>query len=109
MPDNFAVLEKVVKRFSEKEVQKNLKGFSKTMQFVLTDVKEEYLITIKDGKEAHLERTNVPKPDILITTTSNTLEKIVSKSINPAAAYFARKISIKAPMDDMLKLRKVFG
>ena len=109
MPDNFAALEKVVARFSEPEVQKSLKGFSRTMMIILTDVKEEYFITIKNGKEAYLERGNIPTPDILIKTNSNTLAKLVSKSINPAAAYFARKITIKASMDDMLKLRKVFG
>jgi len=45
-------------------------------------------------------------PDIVLKTTSEVLKGILEKRISPMKAFVQRELSIKAPLTDMLLMRK---
>ena len=100
-------LEKIIDRFAQPNVQATLKGFTRSLQFRFTDTKEEWLIRSVDGKEGSLTQETLEKPDILITTTTDILAGIMDKKINGTTAYMQRKIQVKGPMEDLMKMQKL--
>jgi putative sterol carrier protein len=100
-------IELIRKRFNEPSFQQTLKGFTKTMQFSLTDLKEEYLFTFTDGKLTNLEKKNLPNANIIITTTNSVMESVMNKTSNPMTAYMTGKIKVKGAMDDLMRLQNL--
>jgi putative sterol carrier protein len=100
-------LEKIIARFAQPNVQATLKGFTRNLQFRFTDTKEDWLIRSVDGKEGTLTQETLEKPDILITTTTDILAGIMDKKINGTTAYMQRKIQVKGPMEDLMKMQKL--
>ena|ERR1700684_3582949 len=100
---------KLKERFADPSVQESLKGFSKTMQFSLTDLKEDYLFTLSDGKLESIEKKSLPNANIVITVANSLMEGIMNKTSNPMTAYMSGKIKIKGPMDDLMRLQKLMG
>jgi putative sterol carrier protein len=102
-------ISKLKERFTDPSVQESLKGFSKTMQFSLTDLKEDYLFTVDNGKLASVEKKNLPNANIVITVANSLMEGIMNKTSNPMTAYMTGKIKVKGPMEDLMRLQKLMG
>jgi putative sterol carrier protein len=100
-------LQKLIDRFQEAAVQKSLSGFTKSLVFRFPDLNEEWVLHTVDGREASLSREACPSPDVTTTMTSEVFAGIMDKKINPMAAYLQRKIRIKGPMEDILKMQKL--
>ena len=100
-------LQKIADQFSNPKVQASLQGFTRDLLFRFTDTKEDWLIRTVDGKEATLFKETVANPDILITTTTDVLTGIIDRKINGVAAYMQRKIQIKGPMEDLMRIQKL--
>lgn len=98
---------KLKERLADPSVQESLKGFSKTMQFSFTDVKEDYVFTLNDGKLVSLEKKSIPNANITITVTNSLMEAIMNKTSNPMTAYMTGKLKVKGPMDDLMRLQKL--
>ncbi len=98
---------KLKERFADPSVQESLKGFSKTMQFSFTDLKEDYVFTIDDGKLVNLEKKNLPNANIVITVANSLMEGIMNKTSNPMTAYMTGKLKVKGPMDDLMRMQKL--
>ena len=107
MSDTSPYLQRIVNRFADSAVQMALQGFTRTLQFRFTDTREDWLIRAVDGKEAILTQETVEKPDIVVTVASDVLAGIMDKRINPATAYMQRKIQVKGPMQDLMRLQKL--
>jgi putative sterol carrier protein len=75
--------------------------------FDFTDTKEQYLISVQDGKIATLEKSAAPAGDVVVTTSTDTLVGIMNKTTNPVTSYVTRKIKVKGSMEDLLKLQKL--
>jgi len=103
-PASIAMLKE---RLADPSVQESLKGFSRTVQFSFTDLKEDYVFTIDDGKLANVEKKSAPNANIVITVTSSLMENIMNKASNPMTAYMTGKLKIKGPMDDLMRLQKL--
>ncbi len=100
-------ISKLRERFTDPSVQESLKGFSKTMQLSLTDLKEDYVFSVSDGKLASVEKKSLPNANIVITVANSLMESIMDKSSNPMTAYMTGKLKIKGPMDDLMRLQKL--
>jgi putative sterol carrier protein len=100
---------KLRERFADPAVQESLKGFSKTMQFSFTDLKEDYVFTINDGKLASVEKKAIPNAAITITVANALMESIMNKTSNPMTAYMTGKLKVKGAMDDLMRLQKLMG
>ena len=102
-----ASIAKLKERFADPSVQESLKGFSRTVQFSFTDLKEDYVFTINDGKLANVEKKSTPNANIVITVANSLMENIMNKASNPMTAYMTGKLKIKGPMDDLMRLQKL--
>jgi len=100
---------KIRDRMSKPEVEKSLKGFSKTMGFSLTDLKEDYLLTIEDGKLASLEKKISPDANITIMVSNSLMDDILEKKTNPITAFMSGKLKAKGSMDDLLRLQQLMS
>lgn len=107
MADAEPYLRRMADRFADPGMQPVLEGFTRTIQFTFSDTHESWLIRANEGGEAVLARGATGKPDIAVTTTTDTLIGIMDKRINAAAAYLQRKIQVKGAMEDLIKLQKL--
>jgi len=98
---------KLKERFADPSVTESLKGFSKTMQFSFTDLKEDYVFTVEDGKLAKVEKKSIPDASIVITVAQTLMEGIMNKTSNPMTAYMTGKLKVKGAMDDLMRLQKL--
>jgi len=106
MADVLPYLEKIRSKFDDPVIQEKMNGFSKSLQFVFPDLNESYVLTIKDGKTAVLEKKALEAPEIAITWSSDIFVGIQDKSVNPTTAFMSGKLKVKGPMEDLLKLQK---
>jgi len=104
-----ASVSKLRDRFADPSVQESLKGFTKTMQFSFTDLKEDYVFNINDGKLAGVEKKSLPNANIVITVANSLMEGIMNKTSNPMTAYMTGKLKVKGPMDDLMRMQKLMG
>lgn len=106
MVDVFPYLQKIQAKFDDPIVQEKMTGFSKTLQFVFPDINETYVLTIKDGKNAQLEKKSMDSPDMAITWASDVFTGIQDKTVNPTNAFMMGKLKVKGSMEDLMKLQK---
>jgi putative sterol carrier protein len=107
MTDIKPYLQKMIDRFADPGTQAALKGFTKNLQFNFTDTKESWVVKAVNGTQATLSQEALEKPDILVTISTDTMAGIMDKKINGTAAFMQRKIQVKGPMEDLMKLQKL--
>jgi putative sterol carrier protein len=107
MADVYPLLSRLRDRFSEPAIQESFKGFTKKILFDFTDTKEQYLISVEDGKTATLEKVAAGAGDVVVTTTTDILSGIINKTVNPVTSYVMRKLKVKGSMEDLMKLQKL--
>ena len=102
-------IEELRKRFSDPTIKESLEGFDQTLQISLTDLDENYVFTIKNGKLTKVDKRNLPDAGIVVTVTSAVFEGILNKTSNPMMAYLKGKFKMKGARDDLMRLQKVLG
>ena len=107
MVDVQPYLQRIVDQFENPDVQSNLEGFTRDVLFRFTDTHEDWLIKIVDGKEATIVQGGVTNPDATITTTTAVLTGVMDRKVNAMSAYMLRKIQVKAPTEDLVKMQKL--
>jgi putative sterol carrier protein len=107
MADVAPLLDRIKGRFDEPSIQESFKGFTKKVMFDFTDTKEQYVLSVVDGKQASVEKAAVQGADVVVTISTDTLAGIMNRTTNPVTAYMMRKIKVKGSMDDMMKLQKI--
>lgn len=107
MVDVQPYLQKIVERFANPSIQAGLKGFTRQLLFKFTDTKEDWIIRALDGKEASLSKETTATPDVTVTTTTDILAGVMDHKVNAMSAYMQRKIQVKGPMDDLVKMQKL--
>jgi|GEM_PF-1449112 len=106
-----ALLDKFRDKLDEKDsLEKKIKDFNRDVKIVL-DSGEEYMVKMNGGdigdpyipedKEASNDA------DIVISSDIETLEGLLNDEIGVMQAYAKNRISIDAPLTDMLKFRKL--
>jgi putative sterol carrier protein len=107
MADILPLLDRIKGRFNEPSIKESFKGFTKKVMFDFTDTKEQYVLSIIDGKEASIAKSAAQGADVVVTISTDTLAGIMNKTTNPVAAYATRKIKVKGSMEDLMKLQKI--
>jgi putative sterol carrier protein len=107
MADVLPLLDRIKGRFTEPSIQESFKGFTKKIMFDFTDTKEQYVLSVVDGKEASVEKTAAQSADVVVTISTDTLAGIMNRTTNPVTAYVTRKIKVKGSMEDLMKLQKI--
>jgi putative sterol carrier protein len=99
----------IKERLSAPSFQQSLKGYTKTLQFSLTDLKEDYVFTLNDGKIVGIEKKSMPDANIIITVTNTLMESILNKKSSPVSAYMSGKIKTKGAMGDLMRLQNLMN
>jgi alkyl sulfatase BDS1-like metallo-beta-lactamase superfamily hydrolase len=81
-------------------------GHALTIGFVLTDVSEEYLLTLENGVLNHSAGKWEGPPDATLTTTRASLDKVLGKEASPPDLVAAGELKIEG---DPAKLSELFG
>jgi putative sterol carrier protein len=88
-------------------LQSSFRDFTKTMQFNLPDLGTSYLFRIENGILKELSESSVEKPDISVTSSSDTLLAIMNRKMGAMSAYTTGKLKVRGSMKDLLKLQKL--
>lgn len=107
MADIVPYLEHIRARFEYPDTQAVFQGFARTIQFMFTDLQRNFALSISQNGSATLSEETVPQPDIIVTTSSDTLAGILDRTINPELAFITRKLKVSGKMEDLLKLQKL--
>ena len=107
MAETYPLLNQIITKFNDPSTQEKFKDFTKKIMFDFTDTKEQYVLSVQDGKTASLAKGGTENPEVLVTTTSDLFASIMAKTSNPVTAYMTRKIKVKGSMEDLLKLQKL--
>jgi len=107
MADVLPLLDRIKGRFAEPAIQETFKGFTKKIMFDFTDTKEQYVLSVVDGKEASIVKSAVQGADVVVTISTDILSGIMNRTTNPVTAYVTRRIKVKGSMEDLMKLQKI--
>ena len=107
-----SLLEQAVQKFNTKaqadeKLQRELDGIVRT---VLVDLKDgtKYHFLLKDRQIGPVNEGPVDAPDVTILSDAATLTALLKKEMGPMKAYATQKLKIKASLEDVLRLRKLF-
>lgn len=99
--------EKVNSRIqTDEKYRKKLEKANKTF-CIIFDGSESYNFTLSDGKISEI-RDGKTDADITVEVSSDTFSKLLSRELDPMAAYFDRKIIVKASLMDKLLITELF-
>jgi len=106
------LLEAAVQKFNAKaqsdaKLQADLEGVERK---VLIQCKDgpQYSFVLKDRQIGPLNEGAIDAPDVTIISDTATLTALLKKEMGPMKAYATQKLKIKASIDDVLRLRKLF-
>jgi putative sterol carrier protein len=88
-------------------LQPSFQDFTKTMQFNFPDLNTSFLFRIENGALKELSESSVEKPDISVTSSSDTLLAIMNRKMGAMSAYTTGKLKVRGSMKDLLKLQKL--
>lgn len=105
-------LNKVRERFLDKidddeKLQDKLADYERDIAFKFED-DGNYHMTLSDTELSQVKEGSLEDSDITVTSTSETLEKLLSGDLKPMKAYARKKIKVDASFSDMLKIKDMF-
>ncbi|TMC45161.1 MAG: SCP2 sterol-binding domain-containing protein [Chloroflexi bacterium] len=107
MADIVPYLERIRAHFELPETREAFRGFARTIQFIITDLRRNFVLSIAQDGSATLTEETLPHPDITFTTSSDTLAAILDGTVNPQLALITRKLKVSGKMEDLAKLQKL--
>ncbi|HKZ64678.1 MAG TPA: SCP2 sterol-binding domain-containing protein [Thermoplasmata archaeon] len=106
------LIEGAVQKFNaraetDEKLQRELEGVERT---VLVDLRDgsKFHFVLKDKRIGPVGEGPVEAPDVTILSDAATLTALLRKEMGPMKAYATQKLKIKASLEDVLRLRKLF-
>ncbi len=101
----------LVERFNRKVVEDDrlrgeLEGVDRTIAIEAGE--ERYHLRLHGSHLGEPARGEVANPDIRVSADRATMEGLLAREIPPMKAVATGKLKIKASLEDMLRLRKLF-
>jgi putative sterol carrier protein len=95
-------------RHTEKNpgVREELHDLVRIIELHLTDG-STFTLELKGGRLSPPRLGNGAKPNVKITTDTQTFEALVRKDLGPMKAMFSHKLTIDASLEDKLLLRRL--
>jgi hypothetical protein len=94
-------------RFAHPKISALFKGWTRTMQYVFSDIDLALTIEVVDGVPSVPVEGRAAKPQVTYEMSSDTLLMIARKEISGMKAYTQKLVKVKASMPDLLKLQKL--
>ncbi len=93
------------KRSDEDEkLHKDLAHLKKT--FMIDLESEAYSMKLQNSKVEDLKAERIEDADIVLTSTPETIEALISGELRPMRAYITKRIKIKGNLKDLMFLKK---
>jgi len=103
------VMEETRQKFLRPELQKVFRKWNKTMLYDFTDLGESWHYEILKGIPGPLQKGSIEKPDIHYILTTNVFIGLSRGTIDGFKAFRKKKVKVKAPVLDLIKLQKLVG
>jgi putative sterol carrier protein len=100
------VLRANVDKLKDEKMRAVFGDWTKTVQYVITDLGEQWAIRITGG-EAELVEGKVDAPDLEYQMNSETFLKLNSGELSGMVAYASGAVKAKGSVRDMMKWRKL--
>jgi putative sterol carrier protein len=94
-------------KFMDERISKAFKKWNKTMEYFFTDIEEYYKIVLVNGEPVEVSEGKAEKADIKYEMSTETFYAIVKKELSGMKAYNQKKVKVKGPMSDLMKLQKL--
>ena len=102
------LIEKFNKKAEEDEkFQRELEGIERTILLDITD-KGKYSFVLREKRIGDFSAGDVENPDIQISLDSETFNALLNRELGPMKAIATKRLRIKASLQDMFRLRKLF-
>lgn len=88
------------------ESQKDMKGWTRVVQFYFKDLNEFWHFIVDDGIPGELINEEHDDAQVRITMTEETFLGLMNGEINRMKAFAAGKVKVKASLQDISKLTK---
>ncbi|MEM3403046.1 MAG: SCP2 sterol-binding domain-containing protein [Nitrososphaeria archaeon] len=105
--DVIKALSKILERLELPSNKAIFASFTKTILFTFTDLQASFCIEIENGVVKKLLEFSSERPDIIVSSDSNTFFDIVDNKLNPINAYSTGKLKVQGSFLDLLKLQKL--
>ncbi|NHJ47221.1 MAG: hypothetical protein FK733_05480 [Asgard group archaeon] len=99
-------LENARKELLTEENQKDLKGWTRVVQFHFKDIDEYWHFEVNDGVPGPLVNEEADDADIRIKMDEDVFLGIMAGEINRMKAFTSGKVKVKAALKDISKLTK---
>ncbi|MEW6069516.1 MAG: SCP2 sterol-binding domain-containing protein [Candidatus Thermoplasmatota archaeon] len=105
-----SLLKDAISKFNEKvkiddRLKEALKGITRKIVVELEQGKK-FSFIIQNCEITNFSVGGLEQADVQIISDSETLEKLLTKELSPFKAYALGKLKIKAPLADLMALRK---
>lgn len=91
---------------SDEKYRKKLGNVKKSFCMIF-DNTDAYNFSLEDGRISEIRDGRIDS-DITIELSSDTFQGLLSKQIDPLAAYFDKRIRVKASLMDKLLITEIF-
>jgi putative sterol carrier protein len=101
----------LINRFNSKveedaRLKEDLQGIERSIQIEAGE--ERYYFHLRDGRIEGFSEGTLDNPDVRVSSDRATFVGLIDRQIPPMKALASGKLRIKASLDDMLRLRKLF-
>ncbi|AGI48325.1 SCP-2 sterol transfer family [Thermoplasmatales archaeon BRNA1] len=101
------LIDKANQRMSEDEkVRKEVENLVKTFNIDLGE--EKYSFKLENAVISDFRCEMLPAADVVLTSTPETLTKLIDGDMRPMRAYVTKKIKIQGKINDLMVLKKFF-
>ena len=100
-------INKLREKLSDEKLARHFKNWNKTMQYFFPDTGEYWHIIMKNGQPGDPIKGKVEKPEISYEMTTEDFFALNRGEISGLKLYNQKRLKIKAPMPDILKLQKL--
>lgn len=106
------LLQETIERFNARvrgdpRLQGELEGIERTVVVRLSDG-PAYTFRIERGEISGLAEGDIEGADVLIESDAGTVAALLKKEMGPMKALALRKLRIKADIEDLVRLRRLF-
>jgi hypothetical protein len=94
-------------KITDEKVARHFKTWNKTMQYYFPDIDKYFHIKLTNGQPGEIIKGKAEKVDISYEITTKDFFALNRGEISGLKLYNQKRIKIKAPMPDIIKLQKL--
>lgn len=98
--------ERILIGLEREETREAIQGWERTVQLTLKEGPQYHFIVKDNNITVH--EGPIDSPDLSIHSDEDTIRKLLLEELSVSSAIFKRKLKVKGPTSDLLKIRHIF-